>query len=545
MSGLINSAMSGLNAAQSALMITSLNISNYTVAGYNRQLLLMSQAGSTQSGNAWYGNGVRVDGVQRQYDELISRQLMEASAKNSAANSQFTQISGIDNMLTMDGNDLSDALQQFFKNIQNVVDNAEDPAARQALLSDAKSLAGQIRTFQQYLDNQQASVNNQIKDSVSAINKYTSQIAALNEQIAKLSATGQAPNNLLDQRDQLVSELNNITAVNVSMQDNSMVVSLPNGLTLVNGNQSTEMKAVPSAEDPGRLIPGYTDKLAGDIGLPDKMFTSGSLSGVLAFRREDLDSVQNRLGQLTVAFASQMNIVQHQGYDSNGDPGTDFFTMGQPETYRNSNNTSDTTLDAAFTDSSALKASDYRVSWEQGRWTVTRLSDNQVLTPEVTSADGKTHLNIDGLDITVNGDPAEKDSFLVRPLAGAARGFDVAITDGSQIAAAAEPGGASDNRNAQAMLALQDSPIVGGSTLTEAYGSLVSFVGNETSSLEGRCQTGQQVVDQLTQRQQSVSGVNLDEEYSLLTQYQQYYIANTRVLQTAGELFDAIINIRN
>jgi len=95
------------------------------------------------------------------------------------------------------------------------------------------------------------------------------------------------------------------------------------------------------------------------------------------------------------------------------------------------------------------------------------------------------------------------------------------------------------------MLALQDSPIVGGSTLTEAYGSLVSFVGNETSSLEGRCQTGQQVVDQLTQRQQSVSGVNLDEEYSLLTQYQQYYIANTRVLQTAGELFDAIINIRN
>ena len=157
---------------------------------------------------------------------------MEASAKNSAANSQFTQISGIDNMLTMDGNDLSDALQQFFKNIQNVVDNAEDPAARQALLSDAKSLAGQIRTFQQYLDNQQASVNNQIKDSVSAINKYTSQIAALNEQIAKLSATGQAPNNLLDQRDQLVSELNNITAVNVSMQDNSMVVSLPNGLTL-------------------------------------------------------------------------------------------------------------------------------------------------------------------------------------------------------------------------------------------------------------------------------------------------------------------------
>ena len=545
MSGLINSAMSGLSAAQSALMITSLNISNYTVAGYNRQTLLLSQAGSRFSGNAWYGNGVNVNGVQRQYDELITRQLMEASAKNSAAGSQFAQISGIDNMLTMDGNDLSDALQEFFKNVQSVVDNADDPAARQALLSNAKSLAGQIRTFQQYLDNQQKSVNNQITDSVNTINSYTSQIAALNEQIAKLSASGQAPNNLLDQRDQLVSELNNITAVNVSMQDNTMVISLPNGVTLVNGNQTTQMKAVPSAENPGRLIPGYTDKLAGDIGLPDKMFTSGSLSGLLAFRRDDLDAVQNRLGQITVAFASEMNKVQHQGYDGNGDPGTDFFTLGEPEVWRNNKNTSDTTMDVAYEDSSALKASDYRVTWEQGHWTVTRLSDNQVLTPEVSESDGKTHLSIDGLDITVNGNPEEKDSFLVRPLAGAARGFDVALTDGEQIAAAAEPGGASDNRNAQAMLDLQDSAIVGGATLTQAYGSLVSFVGNETSRLQERCETEQKVVDQLTGRQQSVSGVNLDEEYSLLTQYQQYYIANTKVLQTAGTLFDAIINISN
>lgn len=115
MSALINSAMSGLSAAQSALNITSVNISNYTVPGYNRQQVLLAQANSTLSGNGWYGNGVRVDGVQRQYDELVSRQLRQASAQNSAANSQFTQISGIDNLMTMDGNDLSDSFQAFLK----------------------------------------------------------------------------------------------------------------------------------------------------------------------------------------------------------------------------------------------------------------------------------------------------------------------------------------------------------------------------------------------------------------------------------------------
>ena len=52
------------------------------------------------------------------------------------------------------------------------------------------------------------------------------------------------------------------------------------------------------------------------------------------------------------------------------------------------------------------------------------------------------------------------------------------------------------------------------------------------------------MVTQLTNRQQSVSGVNLDEEYANLQRYQQYYMANAQVLQTASAIFDALINIR-
>ncbi len=544
MSALINSAMSGLSAAQSALNITSTNISNYTVAGYNRQQVLLTQANSTFSGNAWYGNGVKVDGVQRQYDELINRQLRAASAQNSAASSQYTQLSGIDNLMTMNGNDLSDAFQSFFKNIQNVIDSSEDPSARQAMFSDAQSLAGQLRTMQQYLDNLQSNTNDQISDTISAVNNDTRQIAALNKQIARLSGNGDAPNNLLDQRDQLVSDLNHLTAVNVSMQDGNMVVSLPNGLTLVNGDQTTQMKAMPSAADPTRLVPGYTDKTAGDTELPDKLFTGGSLSGLLKFRSEDLTKVQSQLGQMAVTFATRMNQIQHQGYDSDGNEGSDFFSVGSPVIFGNSKNSSDTSVSAVYSDTSALQASDYRVAYQSGQWTVTRLSDNQTITPQISNDQGQTHLSFDGLDLTVNGSPAEKDSFLVKPLSEAGRDFSVALTSGSQIAAASEPGGASDNRNAKLMLALQDEPMIGGkATLTQAYGSLVSYVGNKTSSLQSSCDTQQLVVDQLTERQQSVSGVNLDEEYSMLTQYQQYYIANTKVLQTADTLFNSLISI--
>jgi flagellar hook-associated protein 1 FlgK len=52
------------------------------------------------------------------------------------------------------------------------------------------------------------------------------------------------------------------------------------------------------------------------------------------------------------------------------------------------------------------------------------------------------------------------------------------------------------------------------------------------------------VVTQLSDQQQSISGVNLDEEYGNLQRYQQYYLANAQVLQTANTLFDAILNVR-
>ena len=111
--------------------------------------------------------------------------------------------------------------------------------------------------------------------------------------------------------------------------------------------------------------------------------------------------------------------------------------------------------------------------------------------------------------------------------------------------AAAATGGESDNRNAQKLLDLQDANLVNGNaTLSQAYASIVSTVGNKTSSLETASTTQESVVNQLTDRQQSVSGVNLDEEYANLTKYQQYYMANAQVLQTASAIFDALMSIR-
>lgn len=69
-------------------------------------------------------------------------------------------------------------------------------------------------------------------------------------------------------------------------------------------------------------------------------------------------------------------------------------------------------------------------------------------------------------------------------------------------------------------------------------------VGNQTNSAKVDSTAQGNVVKQLALQQQSVSGVNLDEEYGNLMRFQQYYQANAQVIQTATTLFSALLNIR-
>lgn len=549
MSSIINSAMSGLSAAQAALSTTSNNISNYTVAGYSRQTTVLAQANSTLQGNSYYGNGVNITGVQREYDAFIATQLRGSSANYSAVSTQHSQISNIDDLLSTSTTSLSTSLQGFFTNLQNVVSNANDPSARQSMLSNAQGLVSQFQTSAQYLNNMQNSVNADVDSSIKQVNTLTSQIADLNKQIGKLStANGAAPNDLLDKRDQLVNTLNNVVGVTVSQQDGGYTVAMANGLTLVNGDKSHDLVAMPSSSDPTRTTIGYVDKQAGNVEIPEKLITTGSLGGLLAFRTQDLDLAQNQLGQLAAAFTTSFNDVHKQGFDSKGNQGVDFFNIGSPIVVGNSKNSTAASVTAEWTDTSALKASNYTVSYDGNNWTATRASDSAAVTiTPGTDASGNTTLSFDGLKLTVAGTPAPaaKDSFLVKPVQNAINDMSVAITSESQVAAAGAVGGESDNRNAQKLLNLQDVKLVGGNaTLSQAYATIVISVGNKTSSLETTSTTQKSVVSQLTQRQQSVSGVNLDEEYANLTKYQQYYMANAQVLQTASTVFNALINIR-
>ena len=546
MSSLINSAMSGLSAAQAALNTVSNNISSYNVAGYTRQNTILGAANSTLTGGGWVGNGVYVSGVQREYDAFITNQLRAAQTQSSGLTTRYQQMSKIDDVLSDTTNSLSTTLQDFFKSLQTLVSNAEDPAARQTVIGKADGLVNQFKTNDQYLRDQDAQVNTAITTSVDQINNYAKQIANLNDQISRLTGVGAgaSPNELLDQRDQLVSELNKIVGVDVTVQDSGTYnISIANGYTLVQGSTASQLAAVKSSADPSRTTIAYVDAASGNVEIPEKQITTGSLGGLLTFRSEDLDKARNTLNQMALAFADAMNTQHEAGFDANGDAGGKLFDFGSPSVLSNSKNTGSASVTASITDSSAVQATNYKVEYNGTNWTVTRLSDKTSFT---ATPDGSGNLSFDGLNVNITGAANQQDSFIVKPVNDVIMNMDVAISDESKLAmASASDSGDSDNTNGQKLLDLQSAKVVGNNkTFNDAYASLVSTVGSTTASLKTSSATKDNVVTQLTKQQQSISGVNLDEEYGNLQRYQQYYLANAQVLQTASTLFDALINIR-
>lgn len=556
MSNLLNTAMSGLKGAQVALSVVSNNISNQAVTGYSRQNAILEQTISSATSAGYVGNGVNTVSVNRQYNEFITNQLRSAQTTSSSVSAYYEQVSKIDNLLASSTTSLSSTIQGFFSNLQNLTSNAGDSSTRQTVLGKAEGLVNQFKVTDKYLRDMDSGLNTQIQSIVGQVNTYTKQIASLNDDINRLlgSNNGAMPNDLLDQRDVLVDQLNKLVGVDVVIQDGTVYnVALKNGTNLVQAGSSNQLVAIGSSSDATRLTIGYQDQSDRVVTLNESTLAGGSLGGLLSFRSETLDGARNQLGQLALAFADAFNAQHQKGYDREGVKGGDFFSFGKAVVLNDSKNEGNAVLTPSYTDTKDVQATNYSIKYDGANWQVTRLSDNSKFTATMDTSDNS--LNFDGVKMAITGTLATNDSFLLKPVNDAIIDMSVAISDPNKIAAASafdennNPiafGGVSDNTNAKALLALQNEKIVGRkASVSGAYASLVGTIGNQTSTLKINNTSQQNVVKQLTAEQQSVSGVNLDEEYGDLMRYQQYYMANAQVIKTAQSIFDALLAARN
>jgi len=565
-SGVLGIGITALNAAQAGIRTTEHNISNVNTAGYRRQETVFATQTPSYTGAGWFGNGVAIESVRGLYSQFLDNEVLRDQTQLSRHEIYATQASQVDKLLGDDNSSLNTPLNAFFDSVNEVANDPTSTAARHVMLASGRNLAGRVNTLYNALQQRVDDSNKAVASLSTQINTYAKQIATLNVSINNLEAqNGQPANDLRDQRDQAIADLNKLADVTTLQQGSGeLSVFIGNGQILVSGSQANQL-GTPKADAndvyniyPAPLLPQLNISATTSVALDSSQITGGELGGWLAERNAVLKPALASLNRVAVAIGAEVNKVHNGGVQLDGvTNGSDFFSSVAQQTAGASSRIE---IQVTSSTQSGLPAAslpnyNYQVVYNLAGndFSVTRIPAGGVAIPNVAaSATGNEVVDTNGAKLGFKlalGTPA--------PTAGGetwtlnfqdyAHNMSVKLGTTDQIAAASSsaPTGPGDNRNALALAAIQTTGILdnGNTTLSGAYTQLVSNGAALASEADLNSKAFSALTKQATEAQQSVSGVNLDEEAVNLIRFQQAYQAAAKAISVANSLFDSILAI--
>jgi len=446
-SALMSLGTRAMYASYAQLQTTGQNIANANVDGYSRQQVELKTSTGQYTGAGFFGKGVDVATVTRSYDAFLTKEAASSQSLSFFDQTRLDQLQQLENVFATGTDGIGYAAGQFLNAMSDVANNPQDTSARQVVLSRAQDLVSRFSNAGVQLDALQSGVTQDLKNSVTAVNGLAQQIAKVNEQIAAAQGFGHTPNDLLDQRDQLVSQLSQYVQVStIAADDGSLGVFIAGGQRLVLGNQAMQLTTVPDPFDPSRSGVGIVEA-NGTRALPNELLSGGSIAGLLSFQNNDLVHARDLLGQMATALATRVNEQQALGLDLGqpSGPGAPIFALGAPQSLPASTNAKDASGNYAasvaltISDATAAKAADYRLSYDGSAWTLTDPDDSSFAPRSFTPAQLTAGVTVADLGITIGpltGTVAAGDRFALQPVARSINGMKVVLDDPRGIAAA-------------------------------------------------------------------------------------------------------------
>ena len=436
MSDVFGISVSALQAFQQAINVTSNNVANASTPGYDRETVNLTEAVPQTNGAATVGAGVVVSGISRAFSQAAANQLNNSQSSLGSLNALQNYSTQIDNLFGTTIGGLSTALQGFYGAFSDVANNPTSTASRQALIGQAQSVASSFQNASGELNSLNTDVNSRITADVTQINSIAKAISTLNNQIVTATGQqgGQPPNELLDQRDQLVSNLSQLVGISTTTDTNGALnVFVGNGQPLVLQGQVTSLTTVGNQFNATQLEISNSASSA----VISSSITSGDLGGLLAARTQVINPALNQLGLIATGLSQTVNSQQAQGLDLSGNLGAPIFSVGQPLATGSSRNTDAVTASVTVNANGlgALTANDYVLSFVGGTPKLTNTADGTSVTPAGAGTVASPYTAA-GISIVLSGVPANGDQFLVQPTATAAGSVNVVLSNPSQIAAA-------------------------------------------------------------------------------------------------------------
>jgi flagellar hook-associated protein 1 FlgK len=489
-SSLMSLGTRAMFANYAALQTTGNNISNANTPGYSRQSVDLQTAGGQFTGAGYFGRGVDVATVTRSHDAFLTKEAGVARSMAASDQARLSQLQQLEKVFQTGESGLGYAAGQLLNAFVDVGSRPADASARQVVLARAEELASRFRAGSEQISVLQNGVVQDVKNSVSAVNDLAKQVAAINGRITQAQGSGHTPNDLLDQRDQLVSEISQYIPVSSVFSENgAQNLFIGGGQVLVLGSQSTELSTVLDPYDASQVRVGVRDA-AGTRILPDSTITTGSIAGLLRFQDEDIRDARNLIGQMATALSSAVNQQQALGLDLGNPPGAGgaMFSVGAPQVQAARTNSSTAALGLTVTNAVELQATDYELRYDGAQYTLTRTTDDQAMPGSpYTDADLAAGIQFGGVTLTLNsGAVAAGDRFQLRPVANAAGGMQRTLTNPKGIAAASPVSATVDtsNRGTASVGALRVTTATPNPVLTATQSLAVRFTSGTNYDIE-------------------------------------------------------------
>lgn len=518
----------GLFAQQAGLNTVSQNVANANTPGYSRQrvdfvttpsIYYPSMNRSTEAGQM--GTGVESGQITRVREAFLDAQFRNESATSGEweiRQDTLEKLQAIFNEPSDTG--LSKVIDNFFLSWQTLGRN-KDMASRNTVRQATIDLVEMFNTVGAKLTQLDSDIAENVTAKVNEFNSITSQISDLNKQITTLEVLGDKANDLRDQRDYLVDKLSKTAgATGKELPDGTYQLSVGNTVILSGANPPVQLAYDPATNTTTFPVP------SGEIG--GMMF---SRSNIISGYQDQLDSMINGMvnGQIESKLPSDYTFdasVTTLPYD---------LTLNDGTTVK-----AGTAIDPAYR--TLPKGTTIVFQGMNGLhqfgYTATQPTSQAGALFETT--DGSTTFNARNIKVA----QAILDN--VQNIASS----DATYVDANGKTQAKEGNGdlafmlgeaVSSTINFRDGLPPNGSILAKGS-VNDYMRAMIGQLGLQTQTAERQVKNQDALLSQIDNRRQSISGVSLDEEMSNLIRFQQAYAASARVVNTADQILDTIIN---
>ena len=480
---ILSIARTAIAAHQAAVQTVSNNIANAETEGYSRQRAELVPRYPQQFGYGWVGTGVEVNNVVRLRDSLLDANFRRESASAEGFGLRRDALGQIEGILG-EPNDqaLSGALDAFWSAWSDLSNNPGSPSNQAVVRQRGIEVASTLNRFATRLGDLETNTRAQLSMSVDRINQLAGQLADLNGQITAAEVTGVQAPDLRDARDRIADQLSKLAGSRVIQQNNGTFAFLIGGVTIVDA-----VNARPIDVKPG------SPASVGLVGSPDAFpRMEGSLGAIVTVLNSDIPDVRGKLDSLAKGLVNGVNFLHTSGWTAAGDAlGNANWNAGTPPTGSRVN----------FFDPARITAGSISISAE--------VTANAGV---IASGSTQNALGDNTLALALG---ALRDSTGTASLQTAMG----AVTFAAQVG------------------------LSGGATFGDSYRNTVTSVGMEFRAADASATTYDTLASQAENRRQSVSGVSVDEELTLLLRHQQAFQAASRLVTTADEMAQSILQM--